>query len=147
MGVAGGHLEASSPQLLSVKALFPETYGLDQGHPSGELSHHRCLPRAVDSSRLSPAQPFECEGQEVMGVVAVGTVPVGVPGGPRVYSQGPAGQAAGTARLIASPGKGEDHLQLTHSVNLHQGGPQLPLVSAWQEPLGIRGDGENVPEP
>lgn len=50
-------------------------------------------------------------------------------------------------RPIPSPVEGEDHLQLAHPVDLHHKRPQLPLVCARQEPLGIRGDGKNVPEP
>lgn len=56
------------------------------------------------------------------------------------------GDAEGAA-LLPSPVKGQDHLQPAHFMSLHHGCAQLPLVSARQEPLGVRGDGKNVPEP
>lgn len=44
------------------------------------------------------------------------------------------------------PAKGDDHPELACFVHLDHRCPQLPLVSSRQEPLGVCGDGNNVPE-
>ena len=53
---------------------------------------------------------------------------------------------SGPSTLAHAPVQGEHHLQLAHLLNLYYGRAQLPLASMRQHPLGIGGDGKDVPE-